>query len=87
MSKDDAKLKKAVASKNCHDYAEDAVIDLLAQCPKFVIFTKANRLQIIHEPTKDQIRRRGKARWKITLVTNNLHEADKGLMEAFGKLP
>jgi hypothetical protein len=87
MSKDDVKLKKAaedavVASKNCHDY-----IDLLAQCPKFVIFTKANRLQIIHEPTKDQIRKRGKARWKIAFVTNNLHEADKGLMEAFGKLP
>jgi hypothetical protein len=87
MSKDHEKLKKAaddavVASKNAHDY-----IDLLAQHPKFVIFTKANRLQVIHEPTKEQIRKRGKARWKIVLVTDKLHEADKGLMEAFGKLP
>jgi len=79
MSKD---YEKVDACKDVHDY-----IDLLGQHPKFVIFTKANRLQVIHEPTKEQIRKRGKARWKIALVTNNLHEADKGLMEAFGKLP
>lgn len=87
MSKDHAKLKKAaeeavVCSKNTRDY-----IDILGQCPKYVIFMKNNRLQVIHEPSKEQIRKRGKARWKIILVTDNLHEADKGLMEAFGKLP
>lgn len=81
-----SKLKKAaedavVASKNCKDY-----IDLLGCAPKFVIFTKANRVQVIHEPTKEQIRKRGKARWKIALVTNDVHEADKGLAEAFGQI-
>jgi len=65
MSKDKNKVEP---KKN--DY-----VDLLAQSPKFVIFTKNNRVQIINEPTEEQIRKRGKTRWKIAFVTDNVDEA------------
>jgi len=59
-----------------HDY-----IELLAQHPKFVLFTKKRRLQLIYEPDKKQIRDRGKARWKIALVSDDLAEVQTKLNE------
>lgn len=75
MSKDQENLKKT------NDY-----IDLLGQHPKFVVFTKEDRIQLIVEPSKEQIRKRGKAKWKIALVTNDVEEALKSVRAAVGNL-
>ena len=54
-------------------------IDLLAQNPTFVVFTKGNRIQLVHKPTKKQIRSRGKGEWTISLVNDDAIEVQKYL--------
>jgi hypothetical protein len=40
-------------------------VDVLGKDYDYIIFKKDNRIQIIFNPTKDQIRKRGKTEWHI----------------------
>ena len=56
-------------------------IDLLAQHPKYVLFAKSNRIKLIYEPSKKQIRDRGKVEWNIVLVSDDIVEIQKAVIE------